>query len=151
MHIHQSESNEVGRGLFAKPEVSTQATKYHGFHHVEFWVGNAKQSATYYITRFGFHAFAYRGLETGHRDFASHVVRLGNIFFVFTSPLTTENASFAAHIERHGDGVRDVAFICDDARAAFAKAVAEGAEAIREPWEESDENGVVVFASVRTV
>ncbi len=30
-----------------KPDIG----KYYGFDHVTFWVGNAKQTATYYITR----------------------------------------------------------------------------------------------------
>lgn len=33
--------------------------------HVTFWVGNAKQAASYYTSRFGFEYFAYKGLETG--------------------------------------------------------------------------------------
>ncbi len=40
-------------------------------HHVEFWVGNAKQAAYYYRQAFGFSQFAYAGLETGRRDAAS--------------------------------------------------------------------------------
>ena len=34
-------------------------------HHVEFWVGNAKQAAYYYRKGFGFNQLAYKGLETG--------------------------------------------------------------------------------------
>ncbi len=37
-------------------------------HHVEFWVGNAKQAAYYYRKAFGFSQLAYSGLETGNRD-----------------------------------------------------------------------------------
>ena len=33
-------------------------------HHVEFWVGNAKQAAFYYRKAFGFSQVAYSGLET---------------------------------------------------------------------------------------
>jgi 4-hydroxyphenylpyruvate dioxygenase len=40
-------------------------------HHVEFWVGNAKQSSYFYRTGFGFSQVAYRGLETGNRDATS--------------------------------------------------------------------------------
>ena len=43
--------------------------------HITFWVGNAKQAASYYTTRFGFEYLAYKGLETGERKVASHVVR----------------------------------------------------------------------------
>jgi 4-hydroxyphenylpyruvate dioxygenase len=43
--------------------------------HVTFWVGNAKQAAAYYTSRFGFEYLAYKGLETGERKVASHVIR----------------------------------------------------------------------------
>jgi 4-hydroxyphenylpyruvate dioxygenase len=33
--------------------------------HLELYVGNAKQAATYYARSFGFAATGYRGLETG--------------------------------------------------------------------------------------
>ena len=35
--------------------------------HITFWVGNAKQAASYYTTKFGFEYYAYKGLETGDR------------------------------------------------------------------------------------
>ena len=36
-----------------------------GTDYVEFYVGNAKQSAHFYKTAFGFQSYAYKGLETG--------------------------------------------------------------------------------------
>lgn len=30
--------------------------------HITFWVGNAKQAASFYTSRFGFEYFAYKGL-----------------------------------------------------------------------------------------
>jgi len=60
---------------------------YHGYHHVTWWVGNAKQAASYYVTRMGFKSIAYAGLETGSRLVASHVVENGNVRFVFSSPI----------------------------------------------------------------
>lgn len=59
----------------AKPEVG----RYLAFDHITFYVGNAKQAAGYYATRFGFEPIGYRGLETGHRDVASHVIRTNNV------------------------------------------------------------------------
>jgi len=50
-----------------------------GFDHLEFWVGNAFQTANYLITRFGFKHIAYRGLETGSRDLVTHVVSQGQV------------------------------------------------------------------------
>ena len=39
-----------------------------GTDYVEFYVGNAKQSAHYYQKGFGFNLVAYSGPETGIRD-----------------------------------------------------------------------------------
>lgn len=58
-----------------KPDVG----RYLAFDHITFWVGNAKQAAGYYSTRFGFQPVAYRGLETGHRDVCTHVVKSHNV------------------------------------------------------------------------
>lgn len=92
---------------------------YRGYHHVHWYVGNAKQAASFYVSRMGFERVAYRGLETGSRATASHVVRNGNVTFILTSPLrcleqstrfSEEDAALLreihAHQERHGDAVK---------------------------------------------
>ena len=92
---------------------------YSGYAFVHWYVGNAKQAATYYVTRMGFKRVAYKGLETGSRAVASHVVRNGKVTFVFTSPLRCleqadrlEEADrqllkeIHKHQERHGDAVK---------------------------------------------
>ena len=40
-------------------------------HHLEFWVGNARQAAYFYRKGFGFSQLAYKGLETGERQLTS--------------------------------------------------------------------------------
>jgi 4-hydroxyphenylpyruvate dioxygenase len=45
-----------------------------GTDHLEFYVGNAKQSALYYQAAFGFEWVAYMGPETGVRDRVSYVL-----------------------------------------------------------------------------
>merc|ERR1711872_1007833 len=55
------------------------------FDHVEWWVGNAKQAASYYCARLGFEPLAYKGLETGSRQVACHVVKQRDTIFVFKS------------------------------------------------------------------
>lgn len=52
---------------------------------MEWWVGNARQAASYYCARLGFQYAAYRGLETGERSVAAHVVKQGDAVFVFKS------------------------------------------------------------------
>ena len=59
--------------------------KLRHIHHVEFWVGNAKQAAFFYRNAFGFSQIAYAGLETGRRDSTSYVLQQGRARFVFTT------------------------------------------------------------------
>jgi 4-hydroxyphenylpyruvate dioxygenase len=118
-------------------------------HHVEFYVGNAKQAEFYYRKAFGFSRHAYRGLETGNRDVTSYVMRQTNINFVLTTPLSPEHPA-AEHIKQHGDGVRDIAFYVEDADHAFNEAVRRGARPITEPHDLADENGSVRHAAIAT-
>ncbi|MBK6723039.1 MAG: 4-hydroxyphenylpyruvate dioxygenase [Acidobacteria bacterium] len=118
-------------------------------HHVEFYVGNAKQAEFYYRKAFGFSRHAYRGLETGNRDVTSYVMRQTNINFVLTTPLSPDHPA-AEHIKQHGDGVRDIAFYVEDADHAFNEAVRRGAKPITEPHDLADENGSVRHAAIAT-
>lgn len=72
------------------------------------------------------------------------------ILFAFTSPLNPGNHEFAAELEKHGDGVKDVAFSVDDAAGIYHKAVERGAKSVKEPETLRDDNGFVVIASVQT-
>lgn len=60
-----------------------------GTDYVELYVGNAKQSAHYYKTAFGFQSLAYAGPETGVRDRVSYVLIQDKIRLVLTSPLNS--------------------------------------------------------------
>jgi 4-hydroxyphenylpyruvate dioxygenase len=95
---------------YEKPKERPSIGTFYGFDHIKFHVGNAKQAASYYTTRFGFEYVAYQGLETGCRDFCTHVIRNGKILFALTSPLNPGSQGFATELEKHGDGVKDVAF-----------------------------------------
>lgn len=119
-----------------------------GFDHLHFWVGNAYQAAAYYISRFSFTPYAYRGLETGARDVTTQVVRQNNIIFAFSSPLEPNNDEFTNHMARHGDGVKDVAFRVDDCRKVFQHAVDQGASIVEHPNVIEDEHGKCVKATI---
>lgn len=120
-----------------------------GTDYIEFWVGNAKQSAMYYRTTFGFQLAAYRGPETGVRDRASYLLVQDKLRFVLTSAIRSDS-DIARHVSVHGDGVRDIAFWVDDARDAYAKAIARGAVSVQEPTVLQDHTGEVVVAGIRT-
>ncbi len=118
-------------------------------HHVEFWVGNARQAAYFYRQGFGFSQVAYSGLETGQRQRASYALAQGKANFVLTTPLTPDDGA-AEHIRKHGDGVRDIAFEVADADEAFAETVGRGALPAEEPHDVSDEHGTIRRAAVHT-
>ena len=120
-----------------------------GMDHAEFYVGNAKQSAHFYRTLLGFHIRAYRGPETGSPDSASYLLQQGKIRFVLTSPIKSDHP-IAAHVAKHGDGVKVLAMEVDDAAASLAATRERGAEVVAEFEEHQDEFGVVRTASIAT-
>ena len=120
-----------------------------GTDYIEFYVGNAKQSAHYYQTAFGFKLIAYRGPETGNRDTVSYVLQQDKIRFIITGAFNPEH-EIAQHVQQHGDGVKVLALWVDDAKDAFKKAVERGAKAAAEPQTLEDENGTVITASIHT-
>jgi 4-hydroxyphenylpyruvate dioxygenase len=139
---------------------------FHGYNHITWYVGNAKQAASFYTTRLGFETIAYKGLETGSRYIASHVIGNGDIRFVLTSPIksytgldgdepiSSEDRSLLKeiyqHLEKHGDAVKDVAFEVDNVEAVYRQAVEQGAVSVQPPRKRSDENGFVTTAIIRT-
>jgi len=123
------------------------------FDHIEWWVGNAKQAASFYCARFGFEPFAYQGLETGSRKVACHVVRQRDTVFVFKSayePGAEETKRMGAHLVHHGDGVKDVAFTVEDLDGIIEQSKKKGVKIVKDIWEEEDEGGKVRFAMVQT-
>merc|ERR1712168_29893 len=123
------------------------------FDHIEWWVGNAKQAASYYCARLGFEPLAYQGLETGSRKVASHVVRQKDTIFVFKSayePGSEECKTMGEHLVAHGDGVKDVAFSVEDLDGIMEKCKAKGVKVVKDIWTEEDDGGKVRFATVQT-
>jgi len=118
-------------------------------HHVEFYVGNAKQAEFYYRKAFGFSRAGYMGLETGNREVTSYLLRQGNINFILSTPMSPDHPG-SEHIKQHGDGVHDIAFLVEDADHAFNEAVRRGARPVEEPHDHSDEHGSVRHASIAT-
>ncbi|KAI3382224.1 hypothetical protein SNEBB_000752 [Seison nebaliae] len=121
-----------------------------GFHHVTLWVGNAKQAAEFYTLRFGFVPYLYRGLETGDRSIVSHVIKQGKIILEFKSALTPNNDKLGSHLVKHGDAVRDVSFQVEDLGMIVKVAKEKGATITNDIWEESDKDGKVRMATVKT-
>jgi len=102
-----------------QPSSQAEISSYRAYDYVHWYVGNAKQAASFYISRMGFQKIAYRGLETGSRAVASYVIRNGTVTFVLTSPLrglahldkfSPEEQELLRevhdHLEKHGDAVK---------------------------------------------
>jgi len=129
--------------------------KFDGFHHVEFYVSNAKQVADWYCVRFGFDKVAYRGLETGCRDRVSHVIRQNEITYVFTSLLNPEKAENEVNnwIATRGDSAKDIAFKCDNVAGIWQNAVDKGAKSVMKPTKiehPNDQGGYIMVAKLET-
>lgn len=120
------------------------------FDHLTFVVGNAKQAAAWYCSRFGFKHFLYRGLETGERNVVSHVCKLNNIIFIFKSALNPNNKEMGDYLALHGDFVKDISFSVNDLDYLVKKARECGAKVVKDIWEESDEHGTVRMATLQT-
>jgi 4-hydroxyphenylpyruvate dioxygenase len=120
-----------------------------GTDYVELYVGNAKQSAHYYKTAFGFQAEAYSGLETGRKDQVSYVLRQDKIRLVLTTPLTPDSP-INEHIRKHGDGVKVVALWVDDAAKSWEETTKRGAKSFLEPETVEDQDGHIVRSGIHT-
>jgi 4-hydroxyphenylpyruvate dioxygenase len=135
------------------PEVLAQPAQdflpLNGTDYLEFYVGNAKQSAYFYQAAFGFELVAYAGPETGVRDRASYVLQQNKIRFVLTTSLLPDS-DITRHVAQHGDGVKVMALWVDDARKSFEETTSRGAKSAFEPYTIEDENGSVTLAGIYT-
>lgn len=129
--------------------ISTDFLPLEGTDYVEFYVGNAKQAAHYYITAFGFQPLAYAGPETGIKDRTSYAVRQHKLTFVLTTPLRPGN-EMADHIYKHGDGVKAISLRVNDATSAWEETTKRGAKSYMEPNRMKDKDGEVVMSGIHT-
>ena len=131
------------------PAARNRAVDLRRIHHVELWVGNARQASYFYRKCFGFDQVAYLGPETGVHDRASYCLKQGEIFLVLSSPLTHLNP-MNVWLSCHGDGVRDIAFEVGDVDQSYAAAVQRGATPVAPPHDVEASDGAVRRCSVRT-
>lgn len=120
-----------------------------GTDYIEMYVGNAKQSAHFYKTAFGFQSHAYAGLETGIKDRVSYVLKQDKITLVLTTPLQ-KDGHINTHINIHGDGVKIIALLVENATKSYEETTKRGAIPFMEPTVEEDEHGQVVRSGICT-
>jgi 4-hydroxymandelate synthase len=103
-----------------------------GIDHVEFYVGDARQSAFFLCTAFGFHVAGHGGPETGLDAQRTLLLRHGDSRVLLTSALSGAHPA-DGYVSRHGDGVAVIAFAVRDAAACYEQAVAAGARPVEPP------------------
>jgi 4-hydroxymandelate synthase len=118
-----------------------------GIDHVEFYVGDARQTAYYLCTAFGFRPVGQGGPETGLTGQRTLLLRHGDIHLLLTSGLVPEHPA-TEYVARHGDGVAVVAFGVADAAETFTEVVVRGATAIASPRGYGDGTDRVTVALV---
>ncbi|KAJ4316130.1 hypothetical protein N0V94_005618 [Neodidymelliopsis sp. IMI 364377] len=156
--------NSQSDGYRTSQPMQLQPHDYQGYDHITWYVGNAKQAASYFVTRFGFQIVAYRGLETGSRAVAGYVVANGAAKFVFLTPIRGLNdldetysaedkalvREIYSHLEKHGDAVKDVAFQVNDVAATYDSTLVKGAVSVTEVKKLEDDAGHVLTATIKT-
>ncbi|HVK97449.1 MAG TPA: VOC family protein, partial [Flavisolibacter sp.] len=131
------------------PAIEEDFLPLQGTDYVEFYVGNARQAAHYYMSAFGFQAIAYAGPETGVKDRCSYVVRQHKLTFVLTTPLRPQG-EIADHIFKHGDGVKILALKVDDATDAWEQTTKRGGKSYIAPQRLKDEQGEIIMSGIHT-
>ena len=119
------------------------------FHHLEFYVGNAKQASEYYKQTFGFQDYAYAGPETGVKDKVSYVIKKNKVFFVLTTPLLS-NHPISDWLRKHGDGVYDVAFSVNSVEESYNGCIKRGGKSACKIVALNDDNGFYAKASIKS-
>ncbi|MDZ4756267.1 MAG: 4-hydroxyphenylpyruvate dioxygenase [Phycisphaerae bacterium] len=121
--------------------------------HVRFYVGNAKQSAFFYASAFGFQVEQIADLTTGSRASAQYLLTQGNIRIILETPLTKEHPA-TAEIARFGDGIKDIALTVFDAEKTWEAARKNGGDSAYEPrtivHPDGADRGTVTIAGIQT-
>jgi len=118
-----------------------------GWDAVVWAVGNATQSAHFYMSAFGMDLVAYSGPETGNRDHHAYVLESGAVRFVLKGGVDPDSMVLD-HQRVHGDGITDIALEVPDVDICIKHARAEGATILDEPHDMTDEHGTVRIASI---
>ena len=119
------------------------------FDAVEFYVGNAYQSAYYYQRALGFKPVAWSSLKTGNRKYASYVMQQGNAKIVLTSSYEP-SSEISSHQLVHGDGAKSIGLRVKDAQIAHDKAIERGAKSVIDPITMKDDYGEIRLSAIET-
>jgi len=140
---------ETANTMAALADTQNDFLPLHATDHIEFYVGNAKQAAYYYINAFGFESLAYAGPETGTMDKVSYAIRQNKLTFVLTTSVRTGDA-IADHVYKHGDGVKVIALTVDDCQKAWEETTSRGGISTMAPQVITDGFGQVTMCGIET-
>lgn len=143
----------VGFSKFVRTNPKSDRFGVRRFHHVEFWCGDATNTARRFSWGLGMPLVAKSDLSTGNQIHASYLLRSGDLRFLFTAPYspsiaataataaanqipnsssaaipTFDRDAFLSFSAAHGLAVRAIAIEVDDAELAYATSVAHGAK-----------------------
>jgi 4-hydroxyphenylpyruvate dioxygenase len=124
-----------------------------GIDHIEFFVDDADRWCDFFISKYGMARRFYADEKSGVRGRRAHVVGQGRINFLLAEPQGRgPEADFMRwHLDRHGCGVRDVAFRVKAAGPALDEAVRRGAKPVRALDEHAQFNGASIAAYGDTI
>lgn len=119
-----------------------------GIDHIEFVVDSADQWRDFFVEKYGMACRFYADDHSGVVGRRAHVVGQGRVNFIVAEPQGhgAEADFLRWHLDRHGCGVRDVAFRVKDARHAIAEAAQRGAKVVRGLDEHPEFNGASIAA-----
>lgn len=100
--------------------------------HVEFYVNGLAAQTDWFVDSFGFSVYAATDASEKEPEVRSVGLGGNRIRLVLTEPLVGDHPG-AAYVEKHGDGVADIALRVTDATAAFDEAVRRGARPVSPP------------------
>lgn len=114
--------------------------------HIEFVVDSCAAWSDYYVNKFGMNFRAKGDPATGLTGRQARVVGQGRANFLLAEPEGDgpEAKEMRAHLEKHGSGVKDIAFRVKDAAAALKHCEAQGCKVVRP----LDEHEVFIGASI---
>jgi 4-hydroxymandelate synthase len=101
--------------------------------HIEFYVSDVAENARWLVDNFGFGVYA----TNDGPQVRSVGVGRNRIRFVLSEPLVGDHPG-TAYVDRHGDGVADIALGVADASAAYTEAVRRGARPVSPPIHHGD-------------
>jgi 4-hydroxymandelate synthase len=102
--------------------------------HIEIYAADRTAVVDYFASAFGMSVLAHALSEAGH----STLLERGDVRLVVTA-----GPEAAGFLERHGDGVADITFVCDDPEAVRAQALGAGGRPV------GPGTAVSAFGSVR--